>query len=141
MKLLAVACVATCLVAAVQHGAQAIEERRGSEGKVGAGFENCVSRDWIHIGSQDQSAILDAADHRLVRAEMIRRYPVIETDGFPSTRTILWQKPTGELLYIAVLDHPAKPGQACFTATFSAHKFDLSLWLRGKYLVPDAPAK
>ena len=80
--------------------------------------------------------MLDAADHRMVRAEMVRRYPVIETDGFPSTRTILWQQRSGELLYIAVIDPPAPPGEACFTATFSADRFDVTPRLRGKYLAP-----
>ena len=115
--------------------AHAVEERRGSPGNVGPGIENCVSQDWIHFGKEDQSAVLDANDHRLVRAEMIRRYPVIETDGFPTSRTILWQRSSGELLYIAVIDNPTKPGESCFSATFAAERFDLSLLLRRKYLV------
>ena len=114
----------------------ALEERRGSPGNVGVGIENCVSVDWIHFGKNDRSVTLDDADHRLVRAEMIRRYPVIETDGFPSSRTILWQRQSGELLYIAVIDNPAKPSESCFTATFSAERFDMSLLMRKKYLAP-----
>ena len=73
--------IAASLVMAFHAGSHALEERRGSPGNVGAGIENCVSVDWIHFGKNDRSVTLDDADHRLVRAEMIRRYPVIETDG------------------------------------------------------------
>jgi hypothetical protein len=121
--------------------AQPAEERRGSPGNVGAGIESCVSQDWIHFGHGDQSAALDEADHRRVRAEMIRRYPVIENDGFPTSRMILWQRMSGELLYIAVIDNPNKPGESCFSATFAAERFDLSLLLRRKYLLAPDSAK
>jgi hypothetical protein len=128
---------AACLVVglALAQTAGAVEERRGSLGNVGAGIENCVSQDWIHFGNDDQSAVLDEADHRRVRAEMIRRYPVIEGDGFPTSRVILWQRSSGDLLYIAVIDNPNKPGESCFSATFAAERFDLTLLLRRKYLV------
>ena len=139
MKLLQVACAATCLFVAIERGVQAIEPRRGSTGNVAASIENCISHDWIHFGERDQSAVLDDAVHRLVRAEMIRRYPVVAGDGFPSSRTLLWQAAAGELLYIALVDNPAQPGQACFSATFVAHKFDATLLLRRKYLVPQPP--
>ncbi len=129
-------CMAACLVAGAHHAALALEERRGSPGNVGAGLENCVSQDWIHFGKQDQSAVLDDTDHRRVRAEMIRRYPVIENDGFPTSRMILWQRASGELVYIAVIDNPNKPGESCFSATFAAERFDQTLLLHRKYLVP-----
>lgn len=106
-----------------------------------AGIENCISEDWLHFGGQDHSAVLDEADHRRVRAEMLRRYPVIAADALPSSRTILWHKASGELLYVAVVDNPARPGQACFSATFAAGKFDLSTVLRRKYLPADDAAK
>ena len=72
---------------------------------------------------------------------MIRRYPVIETDGFPSSRIILWQRRAGELVYIAVIDNPSKPSESCFTATFSAERFDMTLLLRRKYLAPGEAAR
>ena len=141
MKLLTVTSLVACSIAFVHDGAHAIEKGRSSLGQAGASIENCVVHDWIHFGSQDQSAILDDTDHRLVRAEMIQRYPVIENDGMPASRTILWQKPSGELLYVAVFDDPVPPGRACFTATFSADKFDATSRLRRKYLVPITPAE
>jgi hypothetical protein len=138
-RLLRAVGVVVCLAAGA-GGAGAVEERRGSPGNVGPGIENCVSDDWIHFGKDDQSAVLDDADHRRVRAEMIRRYPVIENDGFPTSRLILWQRHSGDLLYIAVIDNPNKPGESCFSATFAAERFDLTLLLRRKYLVaPGGP--
>jgi hypothetical protein len=131
--LLHAACLVVGLTAALP--AAAAEERRGSPDNIGPGIENCISDDWIHFAPGDQSAVLDEADHRRVRAEMIRRYPVIENDGFPTSRIVLWQRRSGELLYIAVIDNPNKAGESCFIATFAAERFDLTLLLRRKYLM------
>lgn len=138
-RVLFAACLAAASAGALHRSAHAIDERRGSPGNASASIESCVSHDWIHFGSEDQSAVLDDADHRMVRAEMIRRYPVIESDGFPSSRTILWRRRTGELLYIAVIDNPTNAREACFTATFAAERFDLTPGLRKRYLPPALP--
>ena len=135
MKLLTTSCLTACLAAFAHHAVHAVEERRGSLGNVGAGLENCIGRDVIHFGKDDQSAVLDEGDHRRVRAEMIKRYPVIENDGFPTSRMVLWQRASGGLVYIAVIDNPSKPGESCFSATFAAERFDLTLLLRRKYLL------
>ena len=132
------ACLAACLVMLAHPTAHSVEERRGSLGNVSAGLENCVSHDYIQFGAEDQSAVLDEGDHSRVRAEMIRRYPVIEGDGFPTSRMILWQRASGALVYIAVIDNPKKPGESCFSATFAAERFDLTLLLRRKYLAGPA---
>ena len=134
MKLLTTSCLAACLAAFAHFAAHAVEERRGSLGNVGAELENCIGRDFIQFGPHDQSAVLDEGDHRRVRAEMIKRYPVIENDGFPTSRMILWQRGSGALVYVAVIDNPNKPGESCFSATFAAERFDLTLLLRRKYL-------
>jgi len=140
VKLPAMACVFTGLFVAVLNPARAIDPPRGSAVNVGAGIENCVSSDVIRFAADDQSAYLDEADHRQVREAMLRRYPAVGQDGFPSTRTILWQRATGALVFVSVLDHPHKPGKACYTATFAAERFDMTVLLRRKYLVPgDAP--
>ena len=97
---------------------------------------SCVSDDQIRLAGAGASAFLDAADHQLVRSEMLEHYPVVATDATPSTRTILWQKPSGDLIYVAVFDDPGGSGQACFTATFAAQKFVSALLMRRKYLVP-----
>ena len=134
MTLLSTSCLAACLLAGLHPAAHALEEKRGSPANVGATLENCVSHDFIRFGSDDQSAVLDEGDHRKVRAEMIKRYPVIENDGFPTSRMVLWQRGSGELLYVAVIDNPNKPGESCFSATFAAERFDLTLLLRRKYI-------
>lgn len=98
-----------------------------------AAIESCVSREWIAFGSGDQSAVLDEADHRIVSAAMFRLYPVVEQDGLAPQRLMLWQKRSGETLYVALLPNPQKPNEACFTATFAAARFDMTLLLRRKY--------
>jgi hypothetical protein len=135
MTLLTTSCLAACLAVFTHHAVHAVEERRGSLGNVGAGLENCVSQDFIRFGPDDQSAVLDEADHRRVRAEMMRRYPVIQDDGFPTSRIVLWQRASGGLVYIAVIDNPNKPGESCYSATFAADRFDMTLLLRRKYLL------
>jgi hypothetical protein len=129
--------LAAGLAVAAHAHVLAAEERRSAPDNVATAIESCVSQDWIHFGSGDQSAALDEADHQRIRAEMTRRYPMLGGDGFPSTRTILWQRAGGGLLYISVIDHPSQPGQTCFTATFAAERFDQTLMLRRKYLLPE----
>ena len=98
-----------------------------------AAIESCVSREWIAFGSGDQSAVLDDGDHRVVSTAIFRLYPVVEHDGLAPQRLMLWQKRSGETLYVALLPNPQKPSEACFTATFAAAKFDMTLMLRRKY--------
>jgi hypothetical protein len=101
--------------------------------KAQAAIENCVSREWITLGSGDMSAVLDDADHRMVSSAILRLYPVVEHDGWAPQRLMLWQKRSGEVLYIALLPNPNKPSDACFTATFAATRIDATLMLRRKY--------
>ena len=101
----------------------------GSQGAI----ESCVSREWIAFGRGDQSAVLDEADHRTVSAAISRLYPIVDQDGLAPTRLLLWQKRSGETLYVALLPNPHKPSEACFTATFAAARFDMTLLLRRKY--------
>jgi hypothetical protein len=103
-------------------------------------IESCVSRESISFGSGDQSALLDEADHRSVSAAMLKLYPVVERDGLAPARLLLWQKRSGETLYVALLPNPQKPSEACFTATFAAARFDMTLLLRRKYF-SGAPAR
>jgi hypothetical protein len=118
------------LVAAVSAAARATEPADGA-------IESCVSTSTIRFGGADQHATLEPDDAEQVRAEMLQRYPVLAQQGFPVTRIVLWLKASGETLFIALLDHPHKAGAACFTATFSASRFDGIAHLRRKYLRPD----
>ena len=96
-------------------------------------IESCVSKAWIAMGSGDLSALLDEDDRRMVNAQLVRLYPVVEQDGLAPARLMLWQKRSGEVLYVALLPNPGKPGEACFTATFAAARVDMTLMLRRKY--------
>lgn len=96
---------------------------------------SCVSTDWIHFGRDDRAAVLDDGDRRAVLAEMHSLYPVLERDGLPVSRVVLWRKPGGELLYVTAIDNPRRAGEACFTATVSAARFSLTAPLLRKYLL------
>lgn len=97
-------------------------------------IESCVSHSVIRFGATDQRVALDADDQQRVQQEMVRRYPVLAQHGFPVSRIILWQKTGGETLFVALLEHPTKPHESCFTATFAAARFDDIRALRRKYL-------
>jgi hypothetical protein len=100
-------------------------------------IESCVSQDAIHIGHTDQRATLDADDQQHVQAEMKRRYPVLAQHGFPVSKIMLWQRTGGAAVFIALLEHPRKARESCFTATFAAERFDGIALLRRKYLRPE----
>ncbi|HSB26093.1 MAG TPA: hypothetical protein VLE94_23565 [Burkholderiaceae bacterium] len=101
---------------------------------VGSRVESCVSTSAIQFDPIDQHVALDADDQTRVQAEMEQRYPVLARDGFPVSRIILWQKKNGESLFITLLEHPDKPDESCFTATFVAARFTGIEALRRKYL-------
>jgi len=100
-------------------------------------IESCVSSSRIVFASTDQHVTLEPADAERVHAEMVRRYPVLQQHGFPVSRIVLWVKAGGESLFVTLLDHPAKPDESCFTATFSASRFDGIAELKRKYLRPE----
>ena len=80
--------------------------------------------------------MLDDPDFEFVNAAMLERYPVLQRDSFTPTHIFLWQKQGGELLYVALLANPRQPSEMCFTATFSASRFDFTQSLQRKYFVP-----
>lgn len=104
---------------------------------LGARVESCVSTSAIQFDPIDQHVALDADDQTRVQAEMEQRYPVLARHGFPVSRIILWHKKNGESLFITLLEHPTKPDEACFTATFAAARFADIETLRRKYLRPE----
>ena len=100
-------------------------------------IESCVSAGAIEFGTLDQHVALDADDHARVYAEMQQRYPVLAQHGFPVSKIVLWQKSSGEALFITLLAHPARADESCFTATFAAARFDGIGTLKRKYLRPE----
>ena len=97
-------------------------------------IESCVSSSAIVFASTDQHATLEPADAERVHAEMVRRYPVLQQHGFPVSKIMLWVKAGGESLFVTLLDHPTRSDETCFTATFSAARFDGIAELKRKYL-------
>jgi hypothetical protein len=104
---------------------------------IGLSIESCVSHSAIRFEPIDQRVVLDADDQARVQAEMEHRYPVLVQHGFPVSRIILWHKLSGESVFITLLEHPSKPSEACFTATFAAARFTDIDTLRRKYLRPE----
>jgi hypothetical protein len=70
--------------------------------------------------------------------EMHRLYPMLERDGVPVSRVVLWRQPGGELLYVTAIDNPRQAGEACFIATVSAARFSVTAPLLRKYLLLEA---
>jgi hypothetical protein len=104
---------------------------------IGVSIESCVSHSVIRFDPIDQHVVLDADDQTRVQAEMEQRYPVLARNGFPVSKIVLWQKKSGESLFITLLEHPNKPSESCFTATFAATRFAGIESLRRKYLRPE----
>jgi hypothetical protein len=100
---------------------------------------SCVSDQALEFRSGDASVMLDDSDRELVNAAMLERYPVLQRDSFTPSHILLWQKQGGELLYVTLLANPQKPSEMCFTATFSATRFEFTQSLLRKYL--DVPPK
>ena len=100
-------------------------------------IESCVSSSAIVFGVADQHATLEPDDAARVQAEMVRRYPVLQQHGFPVSKIVLWVKAGGDALFVALLDHPSRSDETCFTATFSAARFDGIAELKRKYLRPE----
>ena len=104
---------------------------------IGVAIESCVSESSIRFDPLDQRVALDAEDQTRVLAEIEQRYPVLAQHGLPVSRVLLWHKKSGESLFITLLEHPKKPSEACFTATFTATRFADIDTMRRKYLRPE----
>ena len=104
---------------------------------IGLSVESCVSQGTIKFDPIEQRVVLEPDDQSRVQAEMEQRYPVLARHGFPVSKIILWHKKSGESIFITLLQHPNKPSEACFTATFAAARFAGIDTLRRKYLRPE----
>jgi len=104
---------------------------------IGLSVESCVSQGMIKFDPIEQHVVLEPEDQTRVQAEMEQRYPVLARHGFPVSKILLWHRKSGETVFITLLQHPSKPGEACFTATFAAARFAGIDTLRRKYLRPE----
>jgi hypothetical protein len=94
---------------------------------------SCASGDELRFQQGEVSALLDDGDTAMVFEALANRYPVLQRDGFAPERIVLWQKGSGELLYVALQRKPDSPGHFCFSATFAASRFELTVPLVRKY--------
>jgi hypothetical protein len=121
---------AACLL--FGSGVAALEVTRVVPGASDA-IESCVSTQAIRFSGSDRRVRLDAGDAAAVSAAIVRRYPMVERDGLAPQHIVLWRKPDAQWIYIALLENPERAGQVCFTATFTAARFELTPQLIAKY--------
>lgn len=124
---------AALIAGSLVSGAQARDEERPFAAAIGDAIESCVDTSAIRFRKDDRRVILDSGDTVAVSAALTRRYPMVEHDGLAPQRIVLWRKPAIGWLYVALLVNPAKPGEICFTATFSAARFEMTASLVEKY--------
>lgn len=92
---------------------------------------SCVGSDAIEVAARDAHAWLEPGDIDAVTLAMHERYPQLARDGFAAERLLLWRKPTGTWLYVALVD--TGPRSGCFTATVSASTLPITRTLLRKY--------
>jgi hypothetical protein len=98
-----------------------------------APIANCVSDDAVLRPGAGDSAVLSAGDRDRVSDEMMRRYPMLERDGFAAPQIVLWHPADGDWLYVTLIPSPEAPGGVCFTATFAAAEFEVTGAMVAKY--------
>ena len=108
-------------------------QAEGPSGSSNTYVENCIGVETIELHAGEDSALLDPADSARAFAAMLKRYPMLERDGFAPTAIVLWRKPESGWVYLALNSHPDKPGKVCSAATFSAGVFEFSATLLRKY--------
>ncbi len=96
-------------------------------------IESCVDSAPIRFQQSDVRASLDAADTTAVASALMSRYPAVQQAGFEPQGVVLWNKPGTGWVYVALIANPEKPQEVCFTATFSASRFDTTAPLLSKY--------
>ena len=126
-------CALSLLVAVATGGVDAREETRPLPGGRAATIESCVGGTPITFRPDDRRVWLEAVDAAAVASALTRRYPVLDRDGLLPDAIVLWRKPVDGWLFVTLLANPGKPADVCFTATFSASRFELTAPLLVKY--------
>lgn len=95
--------------------------------------ETCVGQQQLELHAGTDSALLDEDDRAHVQAAMLQRYPAFGRDGSATSAIVLWRRPDGSWVYLALKAHPDKPGKLCSAASFAAGVFEFSAALQNKY--------
>jgi hypothetical protein len=109
------------------------DEPRSFAAAIGDAIESCVDRSTLRFGPGEPRAILDGADTETVGEALLRRYPAFARSGPAPQAIVLWRKPGAEWLYLTLLVNPARPGEACFTASFVAARLEATPAMLKKY--------
>lgn len=117
-----------CLVLIACLHAQAADKRAPT-----VVIENCVSRDKLSFRSGESGSLLDAGDAKLVAAEIVHRYPLIERDGLYPTAIALWRRPGGDWAFATLMPKKRPANAVCFTANVSGDKLDATPAMLKKY--------
>ncbi len=126
-------CALSLLVAVATGGVDSREETRPLPGGRAATIESCVGGTPITFRPDDRRVWLEAVDAAAVASALTHRYPILDRDGLLADAIVLWRKPVDGWLFVTLLANPGKPADVCFTATFSASRFELTAPLLVKY--------
>jgi hypothetical protein len=123
------------LVGALALAVPALAARDDGRRVPGSGdaIESCVGGPEIRFAPGARRALLDASDAAEVSAALVQRYPIVAHDGLTPERIVLWRDPKAIWLYVALVSNPENANEVCFTATFSAARFDVTPPLLVKY--------
>jgi hypothetical protein len=117
-------------------GAAAAQGLRGPG--TAAQLPSCVSDARLELGAADERALLDDTDRAALGSAMLQRYPMLARDGFAPAAILMWRKPGGEWLYVAIAGNGRSQAGWCFTASFNANVFDITPALLRKYFFQGA---
>lgn len=122
-----------CAAFAVCASAQLRPPRDPAAPEARVGVENCIGSDRLAMHFGEDAAVLDAEDHAGMRGLIASRYSALGAGGFEPLQLVLWRRPGGDWVYVAIVANGQKPGGVCFSATIAAQPFPESNALRRKY--------
>jgi hypothetical protein len=96
-------------------------------------IENCVSGDKLAFREGESGTLLGELDRFQVADEIVRRYPMIQRDGFYPTSSALWRRKQGDWVFATLVARPQPPHELCFTANVAAGQVSLAPQLLKKY--------
>ncbi|HET7794128.1 MAG TPA: hypothetical protein VFL64_12165 [Rhizobacter sp.] len=97
-------------------------------------IENCVDASHtLSFREGDSGTILDEVDRFLVAGEIVRRYPMIERDGFYPTAIALWRRKEGDWVFATLTRRSEAPQRLCFSANVAVGQVQIAPALLKKY--------
>ncbi|MGY4827687.1 hypothetical protein ACVNIS_03815 [Sphaerotilaceae bacterium SBD11-9] len=126
-----------CLLLATQAGAAddtSVAAKKKPRRPAPTVIENCVDRaHTLSFREGDNGTILDEVDRFLVASEIVRRYPMIERDGFYPTAIALWRRKEGDWVFATLIKRSEAPHRLCFSANVAVGQVQIAPALLKKY--------